>query len=227
MAGLMAAGMMIVGSVAYFTDRASENDNITVGNLKVQLSNVALDTSNVIAPGCIIPFTYDVANVGTLALDEREKIALTVYESDGSTPVALSSSPSEFEVYKASDVELVTGKGYAPKSGANPVGTRVTDGFDDASSTNKIIYQIDQTALDGSDDELSDVNDTSLSRDYVILFKGASSNKFQDVKVVVDVLVEAKQHAYTDAYNSDWSELQSGSISFSTGNQNVVPSRDE
>ena len=152
---------------------------------------------------------------------------MSVFESDGTTPVALSAEPSEFEIYKAEDVEMISGKGYAPKSGVTPIGTRVTDGFTSTGNSNRIIYQVNQEALNGSDMELGDSVSTSLTRDFVILFRGTSSNKFQNVVVNLDVLVEAKQHAYTSAYDSDWSELQSKSITFNSGDQSVVPAKDE
>lgn len=226
-AGVLALSMLMVGSIAYFTDRANGNSSVNVGNLQIELTDLNVNTNEVIAPGCIVPMSYSVKNTGTLAADEREKIALSVFGSDGSTPVTLSSSPSEFEIYKREDVELVSGKGYAPKSGVSPIGTRVTDGFSGGSGSNRIIYQVNQEALNGSDMELGDSVSTSLNRDFVILFKGTSGNQFQNVVVNLDVLVEAKQHAYTSAYDNDWSELQSKSVEFSSGNQNVVPARSE
>lgn len=225
-AAIAAVIFVTVGSVAYFTDRVSGSGDISAGNLKVQLGDVTIETDDVIAPRAIVPMTYTVSNTGTLALDEREKVALTVYKADGTTPVALSASPSEFEIYKNSDVELITGKGYAPKSGATPIGTRVTDGFT-GSGNNKIIYQVEQTALNGSDKELGDSVASSVSRDFVVLFRATADNEFQDVTVKIDVLTEAKQHSYTEAYNDDWSELQTKSVAFSTGNQSVVPSKTE
>lgn len=224
-AGMTALGILIVGSIAYFTDRVSENTAADVGNLQISLTDLSVKTDDVVAPGCIVPMMYTINNIGTLALDEREKIALSVFEEDGTTPVELSTSPSEFEIYESSDVEMVTGKGYAPRSGAVPIGTRTTEGFT-GSGSNRIIYQIEQSTLNGSDKELSTV-EKSLSRDYVVLFKGESSNTYQNVTVKIDILVEAKQHAYTSAYDNDWTQLQSKSVSFNAGDQNVVPSKTE
>lgn len=225
-AGIVAVMILTVGSIAYFTDRASVEGNVNVGNLQVELSGITIQTDEVITPGAIVPMEYEVSNSGSLALDEREKVALMVYESDGTTPISLSSSTPEFEIYNSSDVELVTGKGYAAKSGATPIGAKVTDGFT-GNSDNGIIYQVGQTALNGSDQELGASEPSTVARDFVILFNSASGNEFQDVVVKINVLVEAKQHAHTSEYDDDWSELQSESITFNTGTQSVVPARIE
>lgn len=218
--------ILTVGSIAYFTDRVEEKSEATTANLQIELADLQLDTTDVIIPGSIMPLTYTVNNIGEITADEREKIALSVYKTDGMTPVSLSESPSEFEIYKRSDVELVEGKGYEPKVDASPIGKRVTDGFE-GTGNNYIIYQLEQTTLDNLDNELSDSAEDTLSRDFVVLFRNTSSNTFQDVTVKIDVLVEAKQHEYTSAYNDDWTELQSGSIDFSTGSQSVVPAKEE
>lgn len=228
-AGVTAIAMGIGAFTAYFTDRKADNKSVDVGNVAITLTGVDATPDDVVAPGCIIPLTYTVTNTGSLAVDEREKVALSVFKSDGTTPIVLSATPSEFEIYKREDVEEITGKGYAPKAGKSPIGSRVNnDGFTVADDTNRIIYQVDQVTLDGTDDELGNANDvTDVTRDYVILFRGTSSNEFMNCQVKVDVLAEAKQHAYTSAYNSDWTELQSQSITFNTGTQDVVPAANE
>ena len=227
-AGAMATITAAVGSIAHFTDRVQDDATFNVGNVGIELVNLDNTMTDVIAPGCIIPLSYTVNNTGTLAVDEREKVALSVFKADGTTPINLSATPSEFEIYKREDVEEVTGKGYAPKAGKSPIGNRVNDdGFTVTADGNRIIYMVPQQAIDGSDNELGDSVTDTLSRDFVILFRGTSSNEFMNCQVKIDVLAEAKQHAYTSAYDNDWTELQSKSVTFNTGTQAVVPAKTE
>lgn len=225
LAGVTAATMIFAGSMAYFTDRAVETASGKTESLKIDLSdfNVDLDGDSIISPGSTIPVTYNISNTGSIAADEREKLTLSVWAEDGS-PIALSESPSEFEIYNADDVELVEGKGYTVKPGKQPVGSRVTDGFTSEDvNGNMIIYQLEQSVLNGTDEQIEGEDKDELSRDFVILFKNTASNKFQAAKINLNVLVEAKQHTYTGDYDNNWSELQSSSVDIDTGSQTVVP----
>ena len=59
--------------------------------------------------------------------------------------------------------------------------------------------------------------------DLKLVFDLMSGNKFQGAVVKMDILVEAKQHRNTSAYDSDWTELQTETYIFSNGvSQNVV-----
>ena len=69
----------------------------------------------------------------------------------------------------------------------------------------------------------SGVSATDHSADYVLVFKGASSNAFQDADVKVSLLAEAKQHRNTDG--NTWTTVSSESITLGNGNVNAVPER--
>jgi predicted ribosomally synthesized peptide with SipW-like signal peptide len=213
---------------AYFTDRVTGNGSVKAGDVAVTITDMTVnegdDAADVIAPGCSIPISYTITNTGSLAVDTREKIVLSVFDKDGQNGITLSDTPSEFEIYDKDDVELTSGKGWTAKSGATPIGTKV-----ETTADNSIVYYLDQVTLDSSEDELEDISIQKIKKDYAIIFRGTASNEFMDCNVKVEVISEAKQHAFTSDYDNDWTELQSVDLDLTTNDitQKVVPSKNQ
>lgn len=144
---LVLAGAMIltlmVGSLAYFTDRVESNAKVTAGtvgiiedattNWTTQLQNgpQALDNLN---PGDSRSLAFTVTNTGTKAIDIRHTIKLYVVDAEGAAK-ELSMGADwnaeemlQFDIFKASDVITMSGNdaaaynaGYVLKDGAQPV----------------------------------------------------------------------------------------------------------
>lgn len=227
LAGVMGASLL-VGSLAYFTDRADTNASATAGTVAIEMDAATLaasmkdaDGKDIFNPGDMREVNYVLTNTGNKSIDVKETIILT-----SSVAMDKTAAQAEYELYKAADVELVAGKGYAPKAGAQPLEVRSIsdDGL-------QITYAVPQYTLNGNasfgDDnrEIETGIDTDTNAGaYVLVFKGASSNAFQGSTVKLEILAEAKQHRNTSAFDADWSELQSESVTFGGSDVAVVPS---
>lgn len=225
------AGTMIltlaVGSLAYFTDRADTSATATAGTVGITLDAATLEASmkdadgkDIFNPGDSRVVNYSLTNTGNKSIDVKETIILT-----SSVAMDKAAAQAEYELYKASDVEEVAGKGWAPKDGAEPLAVRSIS--DDGT---QIVYNVPQYTLNGSatfadeEREIEDGIDTDTNAgNYVLVFKGASDNSFQDSTVTLEILAEAKQHRNTSAFDADWSELQGETITFGGADVNVVP----
>lgn len=217
--GALAACMLMVGSFAYFTDRVSTNASATAGTVTLHLTdNINLldaDGKDIYNPGDMRTADFAVENTGNKSVDVRSTIKVTSTEA-----MDTAAAQAEYELYNASDVELVEGKGYAPKAGATPVADRTI------SDDGKVItYDIPDYVLNGNENlaeqEMEDgINTDSHDYNYVLVFKGASANKFQNSGVKLDVLVEAKQHRNTSA---GWEVVAQESYTAGSINQDAVP----
>ena len=208
--GVAVLALGVAGSLAYFTDYAETTQSGKAGTVGIELDGTGInlldaDGKNILNPGDSRDVSYTVTNTGNKSIDVRTTIVLT-----STQPMALDGQ-AEFELYHADDVEFIDGKGWQPKSGASALEVREisADGL-------TITYKPADYILNGagaSDEEREieadvavdaknfDVADdgTSVAIDYVMIFKGASSNDFQAAGVSIDVLVEAKQHRNTEA----------------------------
>lgn len=217
---------LMIGSFAYFTDRADTRASATAGTVDIELNADALanamkdnDGKDIFNPGDMREINYELSNKGNKSIDVRETIILT-----SSVAMDKEAAQAEYEIYKAEDVELIEGKGYSPVDGSNPLSVRSIS--DDGT---QITYTVDEYILNGYDKDGDDtkreiengVTATNNSGAYVLLFKGTAGNEFQNSTVTLDILAEAKQHRNTA--NVDWTELASESISFGGADTNVVP----
>lgn len=216
-AGAIAASCVLAGTVAYFTDRVETSATAKAGTVDLALDANWTDVAN-FNPGDKADLDYQVSNDGNKSVDVRERLVVT-------SSVALdTAAQAEFEIYKATDVEQDAAGAYVPKADAKPV----TDGAKRivAGDSKSITYVLPEYTLNGTGanaETESGVTDTNHSADYVLVFKGASSNAFQDADVEVSLLAEAKQHRNT---NSDtWATVSSESVTFGNGNVNAVPAR--
>lgn len=187
-------------SFAYFTTRVSTSAETTTSILDVTLENLNNQNNivgkEVLSPGGKRAVTYKVTNVGNIKADLKEVIVLSVTDKNNSPIIFTGSSAkqSEFDLYRASDVELVEGKGYVPKAGATPL-------TDKAINKNTITYTLPTYSLNAGD---------SITTDYVLLFKSGVSKDFANACVSLDVSLLAKQNINTNNY--DWTEIESKKI---------------
>lgn len=132
--------------------------------------------------------------------------------------------------------------GWKPKAGAKPVAVR-----SHTAGSNQITYRLGddgdaEITLDGnssaaireSGDAATDFQNTyatlnnakdGIDNDFVLIFRGDSSNDFQDSSIVLNYTVEAKQARNTDA---GWTVVAQSSVNLGDGNNtpknvNAVP----
>ena len=110
-----ALGILGVGSFAYFTDRASTSVEANAGTVQLtpDWSTIKLtdeDGQDIYNPGDARALKFTISNDGNKSVDVRTTIKLTssVQMEDDENGQA------EFDIYEASDVELVEGEGYKP-----------------------------------------------------------------------------------------------------------------
>lgn len=218
-----ALGILGVGSFAYFTDRASTSVEANAGTVQLtpDWSTIKLtdeDGQDIYNPGDARALKFTISNDGNKSVDVRTTIKLTssVQMEDDENGQA------EFDIYEASDVELVEGEGYKPKADAEPIAVKTL--AEDGMSTT---YVIPDYVLNGNADapaqETEDSIDTdSHTYDYVLVMRGTSGNDFQSANVKIDILAEAKQHRNTSA---GWSTVAQESFTVGEITQDAVPAR--
>lgn len=196
--GIAALAVVAGASFAYFTDRADTTASGTAGTVGIDLASdinlLDADGQNILNPGDMRDGSFSITNTGNKSIDVRTTVVLT-----SSVAMDKTADQAEYELYAASDVELVEGKGYAPKAGAKPIEVRSI-----SEDGTKITYAIPDYVLNGNEDfaerETEDgITSDTHDYDFVLVFKGNSANKFQNSTVTIDVLAEAKQHRNTAA----------------------------
>ena len=196
--------LTMVGSMAYFTDYATTQANGTAGTVAIALdSDINLLDANgmdILNPGDQRDGAFTVTNMGNKSIDVRSTLALTALDHEGNAKnfTGSATEQSEFDLYLASDVELVPGEGYKPVAGATPLEVKTIDG-------NVIKYVLPEYSLNGNSDEYAEVETidgiSAFAHDYdfVLVFKGETGNDWQASTIQLDVIVEAKQHENTGA----------------------------
>ena len=216
-AGVLAGFCALAGTFAYFTDRVETSATAKAGTVDIALDENWTDVSN-FNPGDKADLDYQISNDGNKSVDVRERLVVT-------SSVALNpAAQAEFEIYKAADVEQDAAGAYVPKADAKPV---TTDAKRIVSGDNKsITYVLPEYTLNGTGanaETEAGVADTDHSANYVLVFKGASSNAFQDADATVSLLAEAKQHRNTNG--DTWTTVSSESITLGNGSVDAVPAR--
>lgn len=223
-AGAVAVILAMGASMAYFTDYATTNATGTAGTVAIALdSDINLLDANgmdILNPGDQRDGSFTVTNMGNKSIDVRTTVALTALDHEGHA-IAFTGdaeSQSEYDLYLASDVELVEGKGYAPKADAKPLEVKSIDG-------NVIKYVLPEYSLNGNSDEYDEVETIdgvdafAHDYDFVLVFKGEAGNEWQASTVTLDLIVEAKQHENTGA---GWDIVAQESITQGSLTQDVV-----
>lgn len=227
-AGAVAAILAMGASMAYFTDYATTQANGTAGTVAIAMdSDINLLDANgmdILNPGDMRDGAFTVTNMGNKSIDVRSTLALTALDRDGAAInfTGDAESQSEFDLYLASDVELVEGKGYAPKEGAKPLATKSIEG-------NVIKYNLPDYMLNGNSDEYDEVETIdgvdafAHEYDFVLVFKGEAGNDWQASTIQLDVIVEAKQHENTGA---GWDIVAQETLTQGSLTQGVVAGED-
>ena len=201
-ASVLAVVLLIGGTFAYFTDYATLQTSGTAGTVKIAVDdNINLlneDGYDILNPGDQRDVNFTVTNEGNKSVDASVVILLDVTDKDGN-PITLtgdSETQSEYDIYLRDDVELLEGRGYAPKEGAKPVQIKYIDG-------GFMMYELPTLQLNGNSDlhdeveTIDGVNEFSHTYDFVLVFKGEAGNEFQASKINLEVLVDAIQHENT------------------------------
>jgi len=190
---------LMVGSFAFFTDRADADASATAGNIDLvftdlskaaehkvasqtnTLDNVWTDgeiSADIMNPGDNFDLGYKVANTGSKSIDVKTQIVLT-------SSVALTDNAEEYKI-------VVAGQTITP-----------VKSDDDKTLT----YELAQITLNGAGEgaEVEDgVTVTEQEYDVYLAFDRLAQNKFMDSTVTVELDIQAKQHRNTEA--SDWVE---------------------
>ncbi|MEE0929964.1 MAG: carboxypeptidase-like regulatory domain-containing protein [Acutalibacteraceae bacterium] len=225
---ILVAALLMSFSLAYFTDRAETQANGTAGTVAISLANninlLDADGQDIINPGDQRAAGFAVTNEGNKSIDVRTTVALTAMDYAGQ-PINFSGDTdvqSEYDLYLASDVELVEGKGYAPKTGATPLQVKSING-------NVITYRLPVYSLNGNSDKYTEVETIdgidafTKNHDLVMIMKGEAGNAWQASSIRMDVLVEAKQHENTAA---GWTIVATENVTHGSINQDAVLAED-
>lgn len=230
LSGLLALALalvMLVGSLAYFTDRISKDASFsTIGSgsgvvidpdpddpdpdpdhpdnkLSTKWATVNAKALANFNPGDKLDLSYKLANTGELAVDVRETFVITSSKAmkDGAPQFRLFSTVSQDD------------------AGANVGGdVVVTEKKIDAAH---YMYTITAYSLNGSDEKLSGVTATSMDKAYYLVFDKTADNSFQGATCTVDYLVEAKQHS--DGGDADWVTAATGNLTLGGQTISAVP----
>lgn len=227
LSGLLALAMalcLLVGSLAYFTDRVSGDASFsTVSNgvdivpdpdtpdpdpdhpenkLSTKWANVNAEALANFNPGDKVDLSYELANVGQLAVDVRETFVIT-------SSKAMKDGAPQFRLFSSFTKDT---------AGAN-VGGNVVVKEDKIDSTH-YKYTITSYSLNGSAETVTGVTATSMDKAYYLVFDKTADNGFQGATCTVDYLVEAKQHS-DDA--ADWTTAATGSLTLGGQTVKAVP----
>lgn len=218
--GLLALAMafvLLVGSLAYFTDRVTKNATFNTATVSITpdpetppadpehpenkltakwlaVNATALANFN---PGDKLDLSYKLANTGELAVDVRETFVITSSKPLSATP--------EFRLFSTVSTDT---------AGAN-VGGDVVVTEEKIDSTH-YKYTVAAYTLNGSDETVSGTTVTAVDKAYFLVFDKTASNAFQGAKCTVDYVVEAKQHS---TGTDDWATAATGSVTL--GNQTI------
>ncbi len=207
---------LVVGSLAFFTDRFYSTSTATAGTLELDFTGITTSKTTGFKPSEGITLDFTLANDGNKSADVLETIVLS-----SSEPMTAGANPAEFELYKASDVTLTNGVASVNAS-ATPLSVRSM-----SSDKKQITYAIPQFVLNGTGDGAEiegGVTATSKESSYVLVFNKAAGNNYQGVTLTLYYEAQAKQHRNTN--DTTWNVVKSETITFA-GNDNyaAVPSK--
>lgn len=173
---LSIGAVLLLGSLAYFTDHTKQDIDAKMGTLGLDQLTLVANPANpaLLAPGDEANFTATTKNNGNLPADIRVTYVLHADHADAS------------QLGIALDVD----------------GTELLAAVGKAESRT--------TLAPGA----------TLKEDLKVKLASTIPNKFQDVDLNLEVIVEAKQSANTD--NSTWTTLSTQTISLSNGTTQKV-----
>lgn len=222
-AGLLALVMvfvLLVGSLAFFTDRATKNSSFSTTTVSISTDpddpdhpeykddlnakwlavNPKVKTN--FNPGDKVDLSYKLASTGELAVDVRETFVIT-------SSKAMKDNAPQFRLFSS-----ITKDAAGATDGGNVV---VTEKKIDATH---YMYTITAYSLNGSDETVSGTTATSVDKEYYLVFDKTADNSFQGATCTIDYLVEAKQHS--DGAN-DWTTAATGNLTLGGQAIKAVP----
>lgn len=214
---------LLVGSLAYFTDRVADDATFSTASVSITpdpddpvpdpdhpenkltakwlaVNAEALANFN---PGDKVNLSYKLANTGELAVDVRETFVIT-----SSKP--LTEGDPQFQLFTSFIKDDDTGA----NDGKDVV---VTEQRIDATHYK---YTIAPYTLSGSDETVADATATSVDKAYFLVFDKTAGNAFQGATCTIDYLVEAKQHS--DGA-SDWTTAAKADLTLGGQAVKAVP----
>lgn len=244
---ILAASILAVGSLAYFTDRVTGQADFSVMEaddaidivLTPENPDPSEDPENPDPdptddkydpeqnPGTAMDDWIEDLNATALAnLNPGDRIKLCYGVSNNGklavdareTIVVRSSEPL---TDGALELQLVNGTAQKDTNGAYEVTGSVVPTSVSADKKT-ITYRLDPYSVKGSAadaESVEGITSTSHSSNYNIVFNKAASNTYQGITVTVDYMVEAKQHTPGDT----WAVVATDSISFGGADTPVVP----
>lgn len=233
--GLLALALvfvMLVGSLAYLTDRVTDGASFSTieggviitpdpdpspdpddpdpkpdpnpdpNKLSTKWANVNAEALANFNPGDKLDLSYTLASTGKLAVDVRETFVITSSEP-------LTNGAPEFRLFSSYEKDA---------AGAN-------DGVNVVVTEKRIdeyhyMYTIAPYTLNGTDEKVDGISSTSVAKTYYVVFNKLTGNTFQGDTCTVDYLVEAKQHS-DDA--ADWTTAATGSLTLGDQSVKAVP----
>ena len=204
------------------------------------------DGNNNLNPGDVRDLTFTVTNVGNKAIDLRHTLKLTVTPAAGSDVILSdTAAQAEFDIYYAKDVTYAPETGYVLADGAKPVFSSVADNSDANVSSrvvdgNTITYYYVGTTLKGAEGVANSereaaastteidaitigANGDEVTYEYILVYRGNTTNEFMNCNLQVDLIVEAKQHYNTqqvgDAEN--WEVVATQLVSTNQGDLTI------
>lgn len=204
---VMCALALVIGSLAFFTDRITANTVAQAGTLDLTLTTPRVSKTENFKPGEGITIDFTLSNLGKKSADVRELLVLTSTKAmTGSENVLC-----EFELYNAADVTLTDGVA-AIRDGAKPVAARSVsqDGL-------QITYTIPEFVLNGTGGAEAEIEPEangkySKASAYVLVFAPGSGNTYQNVTLTLDYEAQAKQHRNTDS--TMWATVMTETVNF-------------
>jgi len=217
---VLTLAVVLVGSLAYFTDRVDASASATAGTLDLVLSPISASHSTDMKPGYASRVTYTLTNAGNKSADILETMVL-------STSVAMTSANPEFMLYPASAVTL-DGTGKITAITGSPVPSSLSADRKkitfDLTKTGSFVLSGTNSGAGKNDAEIEYNGSTAYpnakSGSYILVFSAAATNAFMNLTLDMDYMAQAKQHRNTN--EATWSTLQS-SVSFANGTIQAVP----
>lgn len=188
-------GALMIGSFAFFTDRADADATATAGNIDLVFTDLSAAAehkvpsqtntvdkvwtennplcADIMNPGDNFDMGYKVANTGSKSIDVKQQIVLT-------SSVALTDAAEEYKI-------VIAGQDITPVK----------------SDDDKVLtYELAEIVLNGTVEEDGDAAEQEY--DVYLAFDRLAKNKFMDSTVKVELDIQAKQHRNTT--EADWIE---------------------
>lgn len=220
---LAAAGVMALGGVSMlFTDHADVSGKATAGKLAVEVTGTGLADGDFSAqlknndfatkgidcanPGDTFQISYSINNAANKAVRANDTLTVTV------TPDEAMMADQTKTIADKSAIHLVTGaKGDTKQVVTASDGTTTDVTFGDTGLTLVdshpsedgksivLVYQGDETALDGVGDNAEKLGDnkSTSDRQYTLYFDKDAGNEWQGAKVSIGSTISAVQYANT------------------------------